>query len=399
MAGLRVLIADDSALYRRILATAVEAASPGAQITMVNDGLEVIQKLRLASFDALLMDVNMPGKDGLETLSEIRPRYPGLPVIIISGVSTKAADLTLQALERGALDFIAKPQGGKFEENMEQIIRPLSALFRQISLHAVHTGFTPKQTTSSLREANALRPTTLRPSTPNASVLATSRIPPLTTLTPPTLPSVEAASSRPVRSTRIDGVDIVLIASSTGGPAALERVIFPLPATFDKPILIVQHMPAGFTKALAEKMNTRSAIRVVEAADGVPIRPGIAFIAPGGSHMVLARSKLLRLEQSEHVNGVRPAADVLFRSVAREHKGIKVLCVVLTGMGSDGTAGVDEMKRNCTCYSITQSEASCVVYGMPKSVYDARLSDETVELDKVAKRIVEISQHGTASIR
>lgn len=390
MASLRVLVADDSALYRRILSTAVELASPDCEIVLAKDGLEVIQRLRESSYDALLMDVNMPGKDGLETLHEIRPHYPNLPVIIISGVSSKAADLTIQALERGALDFIAKPQGGNFEENMEQIVRPLTALFKQISLRTIRPG-----TVQSRQPALPLRP---RPA-PSAQGI----IPPAAPRAPVPLsqpfqgsssPS-DSASRRSATPLRLDNIDLVVIASSTGGPAALERVIIPLPATFDIPILIVQHMPAGFTKALADKMNSRSAIRVVEAADGLPLRPGMAFIAPGGSHMVLARSKLLRLEHSEYVNGVRPAADVLFRSIAREHKGMKILSVVLTGMGSDGTAGVDDLKRNCRCYSIAQSEASCVVYGMPKSVVEASLSDEVVDLDRVSKRIVEISRHGT----
>ncbi|MCL2497942.1 MAG: chemotaxis-specific protein-glutamate methyltransferase CheB [Symbiobacteriaceae bacterium] len=396
MANLRVLIADDSALYRRILASAVAAAAPSAEVETVKDGLEVLQRLREAHFDAILMDVNMPGKNGLETLSELRPLYPNLPVVIVSGASSKAADLTLEALERGALDFIAKPQGGKFEENMEAIIRPLSALFRQISIHAIRTNIRLGRTATPVTPpTRSSRPGTVPqpPATTRPSM--TSQLPPLQPLPSTT----ETAPRRMVASEpRLDTVDLVVIASSTGGPAALDRVICPLPANFDKPILIVQHMPAGFTAALANKMNSRSAIRVIEAADGVPIRGGLAQIAPGGSHLIITRGKLLRLDQGEHVNGVRPAADVLFRSIAKEFKGLKILSVVLTGMGSDGTAGVSELKKNCRCYSIAQSEETCVVYGMPKSIVDAQLSDEVCDLNNIAKRIVEIVRHGAGGV-
>ena len=387
MAGLKVLIADDSALYRRILSAAVAAATPQAEIETVKDGLEVIARLREAHFDALLMDVNMPGKDGLETLSELRPRYPQLPIIIISGVSNKAAELTLQALERGALDFIAKPQGGKFEENMEQIVRPLTALFRQISLKAIRTNI--------MQGRPAAAP-------PSGRSLTTPPRPTSHLVTPASQVSSASAIAEPTRRSpvmpRLDTVDLVVVASSTGGPAALDKVILPLPQDFNKPLLIVQHMPVGFTKALADKLNNRSAIQVVEASDGIPLKPGVAYVAPGGSHLVVSRGKLLRLDHGEYVNGVRPAADVLFRSIAKEFKGTKILSIVLTGMGSDGAAGVSELKRNCRCYSIAQSESSCVVYGMPKSVVDAQLADEVVDLGRIVNRIVEITRHGVGGV-
>ena len=383
MANFKVLIADDSALYRRILATAVALAAPGAIIDLVNDGVEVMEILSKNSYDLVLIDVNMPNKNGLETLSEIKPMYPNLPVVVISGVASKSAELTIEALELGALDFIPKPQSGSFDENMDHIVRPLKALMQQINDHSVRSNAISSRPT--YRTGRAVR--TQQPLVPVSPRV--SRTPTVVTNATPNI------SSRKGDAESIDGVDLVLIAASTGGPAALEKVVCRLSATFNKPILIVQHMPAGFTKALADKMNNRGSIRVTEAVSGSPLRPGQALLAPGGYHMVLDHNNLIRLEQTDYVNGVRPSADVLFKSVAQEFRGNRVLCVVLTGMGTDATKGVGALKKSCKCYCITQNESSCVVYGMPRSLVISNLSDETLALDRISQRIEYITRRGT----
>ncbi len=200
------------------------------------------------------------------------------------------------------------------------------------------------------------------------------------------------------RQHRPSGFDLLLIASSTGGPRALETVLTELPADFNRPVLVVQHMPADFTRVLAQALDKKCSIRVREAESRDILHPGHVYIAPGGMHMVLSRpagSQLtLELEKSPPVNGVRPSADVLFRSVAQTCQGKRILAVVLTGMGNDGTRGLMEIKRQCECYCITQNEESCIVYGMPKSVFSAGLSDEVAELGKIAKRIVQINLSG-----
>jgi len=191
-----------------------------------------------------------------------------------------------------------------------------------------------------------------------------------------------------------DHIDLVVIASSTGGPTALDTVFGQLPLDINVPILIVQHMPPEFTGVLAQTLCKKYNLDVKEAADGDKVEPGRILIAPGGMHMTVSSSKgfgnEIRLLDTPYVNGVKPSADVLFHSVAKEYKGKGVLAIVLTGMGNDGTKGIREMKAECNCYCITQSESSCVVYGMPKCVYEAGLSDEVGELKEIAFRMYQI---------
>lgn len=189
-------------------------------------------------------------------------------------------------------------------------------------------------------------------------------------------------------------VDLILIASSTGGPNALEVVFKELSGDIKQPILVVQHMPAEFTKLMSESLDRKSALEISEAKDSEVLRGGHAYVAPGGLHMTLKgrdNAKFIRLENTPMVNGVRPAADVLFSSIAKNFPKLKVLVVVMTGMGSDGMKGIIDMKASCECYCITQSEKTCVVYGMPKSVFEKGLSDETADLKDIAQRINRIA--------
>jgi two-component system chemotaxis response regulator CheB len=189
-------------------------------------------------------------------------------------------------------------------------------------------------------------------------------------------------------------VDLVLIASSTGGPVALDAVFSALSLDISVPILVVQHMPPGFTNLMAQAFRKKYGVNTVEARERDIVKAGKILIAPGGRHMSLECSegsgRLVRLLDTETVNGVKPSADVLFKSVAESCKGMNILAVILTGMGNDGTGGVAELKRNCNCYCITQSEETCVVYGMPKCVYEAGFSDETADLKDIPFRIQQI---------
>lgn len=189
-------------------------------------------------------------------------------------------------------------------------------------------------------------------------------------------------------------IELVVIASSTGGPTALEKIFEHLPEDIDVPILIVQHMPPEFTRVLAQTLDKKCSIEVKEGVDGDVVKPGRVIIAPGGRHMTVSSAKgfgnEIRLLDTPYMNGVRPSADVLFHSVAKEYKGKGILAVILTGMGNDGTQGIREMKEECSCYCITQSESSSVVYGMPKCVYESGLSDEVIELKEIAFRMYQI---------
>lgn len=185
--------------------------------------------------------------------------------------------------------------------------------------------------------------------------------------------------------------DLVLVASSTGGPIALEKLFSGFSKPIRQPVLVVQHMPPEFTRILAQTLQKKSPLSFAEAKKGDWVRPGLACVAPGGFHMVVKKdpsgTQYIDLENSPNVNGVKPAADVLFESVAKVFANSKILVVIMTGMGSDGTKGVKALKETTKCYCITQSAESCVVYGMPRSVYNAGLSDEVASLESLPKRM------------
>jgi len=190
--------------------------------------------------------------------------------------------------------------------------------------------------------------------------------------------------------------DLVLVVASTGGPVALEKILSNIQQALDIPLLIVQHMPKNFTRVLAHSLNQKSGMNIVEAENDMVIEPGKAVIAAGGYHMIVEKqqsNKIIKLVESEYVNGVRPAADVLCESISQCYHNQRILVVVLTGMGSDGTRGVRKISENNQVYTITQTEDTCVVYGMPRSIDEAGLSDESVPIDKIAARIESFGLH------
>jgi two-component system chemotaxis response regulator CheB len=368
--ALRVLVVDDTAVYRRILVDALESLGEVEVIGTAPHGRLALAKLEQTPADLVLMDVEMPEMDGLEALGHIRARFPAVSVVMISGSNTLAANATIQALERGALDFIRKPEGQDPEASRTELREALRPLLRHVRMkcHLKGSVSAPKPA-----EAGRVR-------------LETGPAPP---------PPAPARPAPPV-----DRVDVVAIGVSTGGPNALGEVIPALPGTLAVPVVLVQHMPPGFTASLAEHLDKRSAISVKEATEGETLQPGCVYIAPGGKHMVVrsrtdpsgARVRLVGLNDNPPENSCRPSVDVLFRSVAAQFDG-GLLAVVMTGMGNDGCEGVRTMRRH-GCHCITQTEETCVVYGMPLAVDEAGLSDERVPLRLIAPRITQIVQRG-----
>ncbi len=313
--------------------------------------------------DMVLLDMVMPDMDGLETLKQIKAKHPNIHVIMVSGVSEEAAQNTMEALNHGALDFIRKPSGNDLKSNIEQLKGELAPIFKSLELK---TAF-------------------MVPTESSAPVIAT-----------PSNPAMSApAAPVPIRQAPIPlFFNIVAIGVSTGGPNALNEVIPKLPADFPHPILMVQHMPPTFTAALAEDLNNKSNLRVVEADECMAVEPGKVYIAKGGYHMVVRKdgsSVFIRLTQSPPENSCRPAVDVLFRSIADVYGGKGILGVIMTGMGADGLAGIKTMKRK-GCYCLTQTKESCVVYGMPRAVDEAGLSDRQVPLPQLAAAIDSIAR-------
>ncbi len=363
---LKVLIVDDSLVYRKILTAAVESTGLAVAGQTASNGVIALERMAQQHFDVVLLDQMMPEMTGIETLSIIRKKYPDMAVIMISDCTKENAAVTVRALEMGALDFILKPSDSSPDRNMEIIKNHLHILFAQVKI---------KRST-----ANIIKPPLSGHGHQESETLK------------------NPAFGRERKKARLKKVDLTVIAASTGGPVALERICSLLTTDIKKPVLIVQHMPPEFTRVLAESLSRKCLLPVSEGSEGALIKDGEIIVAPGGYHMVVRElddnRRIIQLEGSEFVNGVRPAADVLFRSVAHTYSGMDVLAVILTGMGSDGTAGVNELKQKCNCYCITQSEPSCTIYGMPKSICDAGLSDEEVDLENIAKRMQQIALVG-----
>lgn len=369
MDKLNVLVADDTIVYRKVIADAVEATGMARVERSASNGAIALEWLKqLNNIDVVLLDVFMPEMDGIDTLKAVKSSFPDVEVIMISGGGSNSAEVTIEALKQGALDFILKPSESSPDKNIEKIKSQLQVLFTQIKIKKC----------SAITNAGSSR-------TAENKVLSP---------VPQTNNSLNHVRQDIRKSVQLSRVDLVLIASSTGGPAALEVLCSGMPSGFNKPVLVVQHMPPDFTKVLAQTLDKKCGMSVFEAKEGDQVRPGNIMIAPGGLHMtvdVVNNSRFIRLENTPHVNGVRPAADVLFKTVAKAYEGCGILAVVLTGMGNDGMHGISEIKNVCNCYCITQSEKTCVVYGMPRSVYEAGLSDEALDLSDIPRRIVQLA--------
>ncbi|MGE5417286.1 MAG: chemotaxis-specific protein-glutamate methyltransferase CheB [Acidobacteriota bacterium] len=372
MEKLRALIVDDSLTYRKILADAVEATGLAVVEQTASNGALALERLSQKTFDVALIDVFMPEMDGLETLVALKRDYPQVTAIMVSGGSPDNAAITMKALQNGAMDFIIKPTEADAQKNLEKIKNHLRVLFAQVQIkkHA-------------------------KPGGPVIENRGSDNSPPPAPARSSSLPAAARTHAAPMAS--LSGVDLVVVASSTGGPQSLDTFCRGLQSGLNVPVLIVQHMPPDFTRLLAQALDGKCALTVSEGQPGDAIENRHIYIAPGGRHMIIrtpngsAGTKVLEIIDTDPVNGVRPAADVLFESVAVAYEGRRILAVVLTGMGSDGKNGVELLKRKCKCYCITQSERTCVVYGMPKSVCDAGLSDEVVDLTNIAARVMDIA--------
>ena len=377
---LRVLVVDDTVLYRRVLSEAM-AQIPGVTVVgTAAHGKIALAKLEQGPVDLVLLDVEMPVLGGLETLDAIHSMYPDTGVIMVSGANERAADITIQALARGALDFVPKPEGASPEESQSILAHQLRGVVQLFS------------TRKNLKQAKIMSGVLPVESKARHPGEKPASLAPKPSKKPPTRgePSLRSAP-RPAR------IDVIAVGVSTGGPNALVEVIPQLPPTLGVPVLVVQHMPPLFTRSLAENLAKKSQVAVREAIEGEPVQPNTVYVAPGGRHMVVRRNPsptsaeracCIGLNDNPPENSCRPSVDVLFRSVAANYGG-NTLAVIMTGMGSDGREGVKALKRQ-GCYCMTQSEDTCVVYGMPLAVDEAGLSDESVQLKELANRIATV---------
>ncbi len=362
---IRVLLADDSTVTRRILTEAISAESDLEVVGAAQNGEEAIAFFRAQKPDVVLLDIDMPGVNGIEALRAIRKISVSIPVIMFSTLTVRGGEATLDALAAGATDYVAKPTGvGHVDKALDYLRGEVIPKIRQWGKRH-----------KSKREMNVAPP--VRASKP-AVAIGTARK--LSEGRPP----VQTAARR-----RSGSINILAIGSSTGGPNALADIIAKLPADLGIPIVIAQHMPPIFTQLLAERLDRCSGLTVREGVDGAALRAGEVWVAPGDYHMTVARqgtSVVIKTNQEAPENSCRPAVDVLFRSVADVY-GANSLAVVLTGMGKDGTQGCHKLS-SCGAGIIVQDEATSVVWGMPRSVAEAGIAEAILPLQDIAAAIV-----------
>ncbi|MDR1650628.1 MAG: chemotaxis response regulator protein-glutamate methylesterase [Synergistaceae bacterium] len=341
---IRVLIVDDSAFMRKVINDILSEDPLIEVIGRARNGAEAIEAVRTRSPDVVTLDIEMPGKSGIDVLKEIMEIRP-VPVVMVSSLTREGANITMQALDIGAVDFVTKPSG-------------------TISLDMDRVG-------------DELRKKVLAASRASMHVRGAA---------PAVPPAYESAV--PHRESVKRKFDLMVVAASTGGPMALQQVIPRLSASFPMPVLIVQHMPPGFTTSFAACLNERSKLTVTEGCDGMPVRKGSVIVAPGGYHMIVEKngpSLVTKLTETPPVRSVRPSADVLFGSVA-EVVGGSVLTLILTGMGKDGLDGT-RLLRSKGAYVVAESRETSVIFGMPGAVISAGLADEVLPLYEISSAL------------
>jgi len=397
--SIRVLVVDDSGFFRRRIRAMVEQDPRLEVCGEAGDGRQAVSLAQRLCPDVITMDIEMPELDGISAVREIMQRRP-TPVLMFSSLTHEGARATIEALEAGAADFIPK-RFADLSGDMEAVQRQLCERLVELGGGRRGGGARGGQAAASQARSSAPAPAT----DGEASQARRTPAPPSPRTRrggePPTEPSAPAAESasapkaEPRRSTRggprLADLQAVVIGCSTGGPVALQRVLTRLPADFPVPVLVIQHMPASFTPAFAERLNELCQVRVSEADDDDLLRPGEVLLAPGGRHLgVRGRSGALSVYTYEGPSDhhYKPSVDIAFSELARLAPG-GVLGIVLTGMGSDGAKGAQRLKDN-GCWVWSQDEASSVIYGMPAAVARAGLSDQVLPLDRIGDELARL---------
>lgn len=336
----KVIVVDDSALMRKIISDIINFNNDMEVINTSRNGEDLLNKLNIEKPDVITLDVEMPKMDGITTLYKMKEQNYNIPVIMLSSISKRGTALTMECLEKGAFDFIPKPSGAislDIEKVGEELISKIK-LAHSKNIHidrniTLKKEYKPKHLAEKNKKINA-----------------------------------------------------VVIGASTGGPKALYKVVTELPTDIGVPVFIVQHMPVGFTKAFAERLNSNSRIKVVEAKEGENVEKNVVYIAPGGFHMEVGVEKKIHLNTEPPIWGVRPAVDKLFISAVKVY-GENVLGIVLTGMGKDGAQGTVAVKESGGI-TISEDKSTCTIYGMPRAAYETGKVDEVLPIGEIASAIV-----------
>lgn len=357
----KLLIVDDSAFMRKLISDFFKDDSHITVVGTARNGKDALLKMKTLKPDVVTMDVEMPELNGIDALKRIMEECP-VPVVMLSSTTKTGTENTMLAMEYGAVDFVAKPSGTislDLHKVKDELVTKITQA-SQVSVLKIRKAEIPREILKNQVEKSV-------PITRNKRI---------------EIPDREWITSRK---------KIVVLGTSTGGPRALQEVLTKLPKDIKAPILIVQHMPAGFTKSLATRLNQLSEIHVKEAEHDDIIQDGTAYIAPGGYHMGIRKkgsNYTIHLDNvSDPRAGHRPSVDVMFESVSQYHDFDKV-AVIMTGMGSDGTKGLIQLKQNGQVKAITESAETCIVYGMPKAAYESNLVDDVADVDDIAKVIM-----------
>ncbi len=342
-----ILVVDDSALLRKVECDIINSDEKFQVTDVCRDGLEALERLRTKRYAGVVLDINMPRMDGLELLKQLQKEGIKANIIMVSTLTVKGADAAIKALEYGAIDFVTKP---------DNIIEAKGTLFKDALLSVLHAATHTRAITTKIAS----------------------------------LSFAEKSSATAVNRQKRAGCNkIVAIASSTGGPKSLQSVIPKLPANLNAPVVLVQHMPAGFTKSMAMRLDEMSKVTVKEAQNGDILQNGVVYIAPGGVHIEVRKKgnmHVIAFNDMPPIGGLKPCANIMYDSLCNSGYD-EIVCVILTGMGADGTNGILSLGKSKPVHVISQNEATCVVYGMPKAIYESGVVDEVVALADVANTI------------
>lgn len=386
--AVKVLVVDDSGFFRRRVSEILSSDTTIQVVGTATNGKEAIEQALALKPDVITMDYEMPMMDGITAVRHIMQRCP-TPVLMFSSLTHEGARVTLDALDAGAVDFLPK----NFEDisrNPDKVKQMLCEKVHSISRsNRRSTGFGAAPVSAPAAPSAAPAPGALRSPAPAAGASRPAPARPMagTSSQPAAGHHASAPATQNSPAPKRKAYKLVAIGTSTGGPVALQRVLTQLPANFPAPIVLIQHMPAAFTKAFAERLDKLCRISVKEAEDGDILRPGLALLAPGGKQMMVdGRGAVKILPGDERLN-YKPCVDITFGSAAKSY-GDKVLAVVLTGMGADGREGARLLKQGGS-HIWAQDEASCVIYGMPMAIVKANLADAVYSLDDIGRHLVE----------
>ena len=371
----KVLVVDDSSFFRRRVTDILEKSPNLSVIDVAVNGQEAVEKAIALKPDVITMDIEMPVLNGIDAVREIMAKAP-TAILMFSSLTHQGAKATLEALDAGALDFLPK----KFSEiasNSEDAGSLLRERVTELASRPGHVTVIIKKSPENLVPSNKTNSTAKRKERTSAF-------------------TNESTLAKTLSKSSGKSYKLLAIGTSTGGPVALQKILTQLPANFPHPIIMVQHMPAAFTKAFAERLNTLCQITVKEATDGDILKPGCAYLAPGGRQMLVDgnvnTAKLKILDDNSGRISFKPSVDISFGSAAKVFSG-SVLAVILTGMGADGREGSRLLKKKgSTIWA--QDEETCIVYGMPQAVTLAGLSELSLPIDTIATTILKELKHG-----